>query len=77
MPNVLIVQCFICKVSTDMRTLSLCGCAYKNRLRELPVELWRLRHLEELNMNYCGLRELPAGLGQLVCLRATPPTSYD
>ncbi len=38
-----------------LRSLSLCGCAYKNHLPGLPDELWKLRGLEELNLNYCGL----------------------
>jgi hypothetical protein len=38
-----------------LRKLSLCGCAYKNNLPGLPAELWKLRGLEELNLNYCAL----------------------
>ena len=32
-----------------LRSLSLCGCAYKNSLPGLPPELWRLGALETLN----------------------------
>ena len=55
--------------ATLLRKLDLCGCAKHNLLTAVPGAVWGMEALEELNLNYCGIRTLPTGLAKLQRLR--------